>query len=71
LTFSIASSIVFVSLRINGGFYLLSIWQYAMRSLAVSRVWRREDTNIMTGLPSLNFLIWLYAGLFIVAILGQ
>lgn len=44
---------------IYGLFYLNYIWLNDIRSFAVRRVWRRDDTNMITGFPSLNFLIWL------------
>lgn len=51
--------------------YFCYIWLKEIRSFAVSRVCRREETKMITGLPSLNFFMWLWAGLFIVAIRGQ
>ena len=56
---------------IYGQISLFSICEYDIRSFAVKRVCLLEETKIITGLPSENFLIWLNAGLFIVAILGQ
>lgn len=43
----------------------------AIRSRAVNLVYLLDETKISVGFPSENFLIALYAGLFIVCILGQ
>ena len=52
-------------------FGLCSLPRYAMRSNAVMRVWRREETNTRVGFSGEYMVMEEYTGLFMVAMRGQ